>query len=92
MIYYGTKYKFFNNAIIIHDSVFFHKYINFNLLSGINVLPLWHFNSDKDNIDNTKRIIKSLKKTNEIEYSLLNSFNFMNVSHSRWHGFFGVQL
>ena len=30
--YYYIKNKFFENAIILHDSVFFHKRINFNAL------------------------------------------------------------
>jgi len=44
--YYFIKHKFFENAIIIHDSVFIHKRINFNKLNGTKVLPLWYFNSD----------------------------------------------
>ena len=54
--YYFLKYKFFQNAIIIHDSVFFHMRINFEKFNGINVMPLWFFNSDKENVENTKRI------------------------------------
>lgn len=30
--YYFLKYKFFQNAIIIHDGVFIHKYVAFEML------------------------------------------------------------
>ena len=42
--YYYLKYKFFQNAVIIHDSVFFHKKIKFEAMKNVKVLPLWHFN------------------------------------------------
>ena len=48
--YYFLKHKFFTNAVIIHDSVFLHKRINFERLNGINVMPLWFFYSDKENV------------------------------------------
>jgi hypothetical protein len=50
--YYYIKHKFFENAIILHDSVFIHRRINFNVLNGMKVLPLWHFNADNENIEN----------------------------------------
>ena len=59
--YYFYKRHFFENAVIIHDSVFFHKRINFEKLVGTPVLPLWHFEADKENIHNTNRIIHSIK-------------------------------
>ena len=50
--YYFLKTKYFNNAVIIHDSVFFHSRINFEKIIGIKVLPFWHFNADKENFLN----------------------------------------
>ena len=45
--YYYIKYNFFSNAVIIHDSVFFHKKIHFELFKNIKLLPLCFFNADK---------------------------------------------
>ena len=90
--YYYLKHKFFRNAIIIHDSVFFHSRITFEKLSGTNVLPLWFFHSDKENIENTKRIAKSLKNSivfNNINRS--NDINILGMTTDKWYGCFGVQ-
>jgi len=48
---YFLKNHYFDNAIIIHDSVFFHKRVEFEKLinMGVEVLPLWHFDADKEN-------------------------------------------
>jgi hypothetical protein len=91
--YYFIKNKFFENAIIIHDSVFFHKRINFEVLKGTDVLPLWHFNSDNENKSNTLKIIENLKNKYNIEDNLenniINRFNITN--NTKWSGCFGCQ-
>jgi hypothetical protein len=89
--YYFLKKKFFKNAIILHDSVFFHRRINFEKMNGVNVMPLWFFNSDKENIENTKRIIKSLKNYQSIEIKLIKDILVLNMKHEKWIGCFGVQ-
>lgn len=38
--YYLNKYKFFEKAVILHDSVFVQEAFNFNAVEN---LPLWHF-------------------------------------------------
>jgi len=53
-IYY-LKYKWFANAVIIHDSLFIHKRIPFERCN-VPVLPLWHHEYDKENISNLLRI------------------------------------
>jgi hypothetical protein len=58
-IYY-LKYKWFPNAIIIHDSLFIHKKFDFEKMS-IPVLPLWHHAYDKENQHNILRIVSGLK-------------------------------
>lgn len=88
--YYFLKYKFFKNAIIIHDSVFFHRRIPFEKLHRLSVLPLWHFGPDKENVVNTKRIVKSLKNYQVIEYKL-NNDAVIEMPGDKWHGCFGVQ-
>ena len=42
--YYFIKNKFFENAIILHDSVFFHKRIHFELLNNYRNISLKGFN------------------------------------------------
>lgn len=88
--YYFLKYKFFKNAVIIHDSVFFHKRIQFEKLNGINVLPLWFFYPDKENVENTKRIMRHLKNYQSIENHVTNS-SILGMPHDKWFGSFGVQ-
>jgi hypothetical protein len=95
--YYFYKNHYFDNAVIIHDSVFFQQRINFDNLikKNIKVLPLWHFSSErKENFYNTLRIVRSLNNnyiiTNtlaqEREYEILGKTN-----KEVWFGCFGVQ-
>jgi hypothetical protein len=89
--YYYLKHKFFQNAIIIHDSVFLHSRINFESLNGMNVLPLWFFYSDKENIENTKRISKKLKNNVLVLNKISHELNVLGLSIDKWFGCFGVQ-
>jgi len=89
--YYFLKYRFFENAIIIHDSVFFHKRIPFEKLDGVKVLPLWFFNPDKENFENTKRISKNLKNNISIETKVSKEINVLGLNVDKWYGCFGVQ-
>jgi hypothetical protein len=88
--YYFIKNKFFDNAVIIHDSVFFHTRFNFDLLKNIDVIPLWFFYSDNENINNTLKISNSLKNRYEIQEKLSNNGVEM-MPKSKWYGCFGVQ-
>jgi hypothetical protein len=88
--YYYIKNKFFDNAVIIHDSVFFHSRFNFDSLKNIDVIPLWFFYSDKENIDNTLKISSNLKNNYAIKQQLNNDkINLM--PKNKWYGCFGVQ-
>lgn len=58
--YYYLKYKWFPNAVIIHDSLFIHRRIAFEKFS-MPVIPLWHHKYDKENVNNIIRIAFSLK-------------------------------
>lgn len=89
--YYYLKRKFFKNAVIVHDSVFFHKRINFDLLNGMKVLPLWFFYSDKENLVNTRRISARLKNSILINNKVSNEFNVLGMNIDKWYGCFGVQ-
>uniref|UniRef100_A0A6C0IF13 Glycosyltransferase n=1 Tax=viral metagenome TaxID=1070528 RepID=A0A6C0IF13_9ZZZZ len=89
--YYYLKNKFFDNAIIIHDSIFFHKRINFDTLIGNKVLPLWFFYPDRENIDNTIRISRSLKNSFNIQNKIALNDLVIGMNHNKWFGCFGVQ-
>ena len=58
-IYY-LKYKWFPNAVIIHDSLFIHRKIPFEKFS-MPVIPLWHHDYDKENIHNINRLASALR-------------------------------
>ena len=88
--YYFLKNKFFNNAVIIHDSVFIHKRINFEKLNGIDIFPLWHFEPDRENIGNTKRIMRVLKNNYLID-DKISMNNIIGLNQEKWYGCFGVQ-
>ena len=96
--YYFHKHHFFDNAIILHDSVFIHKRINFDLFNGMPVLPLWHFKQSRDeNYDRIVQITKYLNYSNkfqeEFQYVRENKYLNMNIDNSsrKWNGCFGVQ-
>lgn len=89
--YYYLKNKYFDNAIIIHDSVFFHKKINFEILvkSCVKVLPLWFFYPDNENVNNTTRICGKLNNSNLI-LPYVSSHNKI-LGFTNWYGCFGAQ-
>jgi hypothetical protein len=89
---YFLNNHYFDNAIIIHDSVFFHKRVNFEKLIGLDVLPFWHFNADKENYLNTQKISRVLKNNYEIQVKInMNEINILGLNKSEWNGCFGVQ-
>lgn len=90
---YLIKHNFFQNALIIHDSVFMHIKINFEKLirEKVKVIPIWHFNPDKEDIDNRLRLSSYLNNSNQI-YSKLNlNENILGLNHLKWYGCFGAQ-
>jgi hypothetical protein len=78
--YYFHKLKPFDKAVIIHDSVFIQKYVNFNNVNNISFL--WSFTHEWDAPDSELKIISSLKE-NE---SLARLYDCKNI----WLGCFGV--
>ena len=88
--YYFIKNNYFDNAIIIHDSVFFHKRINFDVLINTKVIPLWFFHSDKENLENTTRIASVLTNNYVLLQNLKKDTINMMPKHN-WYGCFGLQ-
>lgn len=92
---YFQKHRYFENAIIIHDSVFIKRKINFESLvrMSVRVCPFWHFKYGKDeNIMNTLRILRSMKNTQKLERNLMSSKNIEVLgmkTDSYWDGCFG---
>jgi len=93
--YYYLKNKWFDNAVIIHDSVFFHKRINFESIVGQHkVIPIWYFNPDQENLDNMLRITNSLNNKIYVKNLLIASsmvINNVGGNKNNWYGCFGVQ-
>jgi hypothetical protein len=89
--YYFLKNKYFENAVILHDSVFFHKRVRFELLNGEKVVPLWYFNPDKENNARLLEITDSLKNSLDIYNKLSINDNYLGMPHLKWAGCFGCQ-
>jgi hypothetical protein len=57
---YFLRHQWFDNAIILHDSVFIHERIPFEKIK-FPVMPLWHHSYDQEYLDNLLRISNYLK-------------------------------
>jgi hypothetical protein len=84
---YFLKNKWFDSAVILHDSTFIHKRIPFERFN-YPVIPFWHFPYDKENLNNLLRISshltnnRLLKKKlfgNEINILGMNNLNSFNL-------------
>ena len=92
--YYYIRNKYFENAIILHDSVFIHKRINFEFLRGEKVMPLWVFEQDAENLDNTLSIARNLNYSYEISKALrIKDMKTLalELPRDKWYGCFGCQ-
>jgi hypothetical protein len=84
--YYFYHRRFFDVAVIIHDSVFFHKRIAFEKFRHIDAAPLWNFPADTENVGNTLRLISGLKNRKRLvpfltkAHTTANSFLSPSVS------------
>ena len=75
---YFLKYKWFENAIFIHDSTFIHKRVNFEKIK-LPILPIWHFEYDKENIENLIKIAYSLDNSSQVIQTLVNNSNVLGI-------------
>jgi hypothetical protein len=75
--YYYLKNKLFDTAVIIHDSVFINKYIDFNVDK---YKIIWNFQHDWDQINDETEMIKIFN-----DQDLLEFYNDKN----KWTGCFG---
>lgn len=89
--YYYLKYKWFPNAVIIHDSLFVHRRIPFEKLK-VPVLPLWHHEYDKENLNNLLRIGSSLNNNQNIMRKLNgDNINILGLNKNSFNLCFGAQ-
>jgi len=65
--YYYLKYKFFNNAVILHDSIVINQYINFNVTK---YAMLWDIDHDCDDDENDKRILDAFNSSHLTNFYL----------------------
>lgn len=77
--YYYYKTNLFDKAVIIHDSVFINKWVDFSKINDVKFL--WHFEHFWDNDADEKKITGLLNYSNE----LLQYYN----NKSDWKGCFG---
>jgi hypothetical protein len=98
--YYFLKNHYFDNAIIIHDSTFFKKRINFESFEFIKmcVLPIWHFTDLEipENINNSLRLVSCLQNNNHVIKMFQDIINSqerlgLQINKKKWYGCFGVQ-
>jgi len=89
-IYY-LKYRWFDNAIIIHDSVFIHKRMPFETFN-MPVMPFWHHPYDKENLPNLLRISSVLKNNINIIKELNGAeTDILKFNGSNYNLCFGAQ-
>ncbi len=82
--YYYYHHKFFDRAIILHDSMFLNASIDVETIRGVDrVLFLWHFEHQWDYTVNPQQIIES--SILRFKYPLLLFRRFID----RWVGCFG---
>lgn len=89
---YFLRHKWFENAVILHDSVFIHKRIPFEKFA-YPVIPLWHCQYDKENLNNLLRICNNLKNNSHLKRKLQgNEVNILGMpSNNNFTLCFGVQ-
>ena len=89
---YFLRHKWFDNAVILHDSVFIHKRIPFENFA-YPVMPLWHHQYDKENLNNLNRICSKLKNNYHLKKQLQGSeINILGMhSDDNFNLCFGVQ-
>jgi len=89
---YFLRHKWFENAVILHDSVFIHKRIPFEKFT-YPVIPLWHCQYDKENLNNLLRICGKLKNNQHLKQKLQGpEMNILGMpNNNRFTLCFGVQ-
>ena len=86
--YYLLKYKWFDNAVIIHDSVFINKRIQFEAFCGKAVVPLWSFEANNEQMANVRRLASCLDNNRQM-LSIFSDTGLPSL-RNKWTGCFGA--
>ena len=78
--YYLYKNKLFHQCLIIHDSTFINKYIDFEKYNE-DIYYLWHFEHEANDLNNEKIMINHLN----------NELIEQSYDAKEWYGCFGIQ-
>jgi hypothetical protein len=86
--YYFHKFKLFDKAVIMHDSVYIKQYKNFDSIQDI--VFLWNFDSSienypgasKEHIDDNKKMLMNLNMSDKLIE--------LYKTKEKWYGCFGV--
>ena len=81
---YFAQNKWFDRAVILHDSVFFHRRIPFENIQ-LPVVTLWGF----DKVNNHDHLPTTLKLIKQLKYPKIITNYYL--SNKQWVGCFGVQ-
>jgi hypothetical protein len=92
--YYYYKYNFFKKAVIIHDSVFINKKINFDLVENIKFI--WHFSHEWDTETDEIKLLNNIfnynLENNDLENNISLKDKLINFYYEKsWMGCFGIQ-
>lgn len=87
--FYYVSYGWFNTAVILHDSVFINKYIDFTANNTLGYRFLWEFDIKQDNdyMQHHNDEVKLMKRFNTSETDKMLEFH---RSKHAWAGCFGA--
>lgn len=94
--YYFHKYKLFDKAVIIHDSVFLQQNITQEIYDVNSVKFLWHFkNHVDDDLVREMHFVNQLRynsnnRNNQNEEEKLSKLTNLYLQREKWLGCFGV--
>jgi len=89
--YYFYKYKLFDKAVIIHDSIFLQQDISQQINDVSNVKFLWDFkNKHDDNLLKELFLISNLKNDKFENNDNLSTLTNLYLQKEKWLGCFGV--
>ena len=86
--YYLHKYKYFDNALIIHDSMFIHHRIDNVKLQYPGFQFLWHFDSSFRHEEPTQYLIDNMGLSKDVYHDI----NALYTCGDKWVGCFGTAM
>jgi hypothetical protein len=89
-------HQWFDAAIVIHDSVFFHAPLRIQSLLNshhVSAMPLWHFPADKQELQPLSKLMRVLPPwvRHQLHSTWQEAQTLNHAFHPQWVGCFGVQ-